>query len=478
VSKYDFRPFVPKPDYHRVVNLGRDHYEHAERAAANPRVQKMLLEPWAKLYEAPFVGITTDGTPRANLFSRKPNGAPVEAMAAAATNLLAALSPEQRKAVQFAVNAPDWRRWNNTEIYLYQYGLRLEELSESVRDGVLAVVRASLSPTGYEKTRDVMRLNLFLGELVGNTKVMGEFSYNFALFGAPSTSEPWGWQLMGHHLALNCIVVDGQLVLSPTFMGAEPNFADTGPFEHVHLFQDEENGGLALIRSLSSQQLQQAIVNHSILGTDQPPGRWHPADHPCLAGRQVDLLDGTAVAGRGEPAEHPKPRPGTGHCGVPDGHWQVRHLPEGPAVGGGEHGADPVGPVVAANEVGRAAQGHRRDVGPRPGEPAGHGGGALVPQRLHGGEFRQIATAEQVWLAAKHRPRRIVGRLSQFPRVGGPAGNRIELDDRTRGGQLLGDAADYQQVLAASEHDLPGDRRREAVGRPGDLQGQRCTGSG
>jgi hypothetical protein len=288
VSKYDFRPFVPKPDYHRVVNLGRDHYEHAQRAAASPRVQKMLLEPWAKLYEAPFVGVTTDGKPRANLFSLQPNGAPVEAMAAAATNLLAALSPEQRKAVLFPVNARDWRLWNNTEIYLYQYGLRLEELTESVREGVLAIVRASLSAKGYDKTRDVMRLNHFLGELVGNTKVMGEFSYNFALFGAPSTSEPWGWQLMGHHLALNCIVIDGQLVLSPTFMGAEPNFADTGPFAHIHLFQDEENGGLALMHSLSAHQQQQAIVNHSILGKDQPPGRWHPADHLHLGGARRD----------------------------------------------------------------------------------------------------------------------------------------------------------------------------------------------
>ena len=288
MSKYDFRPFVPKPDYHRVANLGRDHYEHAQRAAANPRVQKMLLEPWAKLYQAPFVGITTNGKPRANLFSLKPNGAPVEAMTAAATNLLAALSPDQRKAVLFAVNAPDWRAWNNTEIYLYQYGLRLEELSETTREGVLAVVRASLSARGYDKTRDVMRLNLFLGELVGNTKVFGEFSYNFALFGTPSTSEPWGWQLMGHHLALNCLVVDGQLVLSPTFMGAEPNFADTGPFAHVHLFQDEENGGLALIHALSSRQQQLAIVNHSILGNDQPPGRWHPADHLHLGGARRD----------------------------------------------------------------------------------------------------------------------------------------------------------------------------------------------
>jgi Protein of unknown function (DUF3500) len=288
VSKYDFRPYVPAPDYPRVANLGRDPYEHAERMSANPHVQKLLLEPWAKLYEQPFVGVTTDGHPLRNLYSRTPNEPPVEAMVNAVTNLLAVLSPEQRKALLFPISAPDWRRWNNTEIYFYQYGLRLEELSDGARDGVLAVVRASLSPRGFDKTRDVMRLNLFLGELLRNTKVFGEFSYNFSLFGVPSTGEPWGWQLMGHHLALNCVVVDGQLVLSPTFMGAEPNFADTGPFAHVHLFQDEENGGLALIRALTAEQRQQAIVNHSILGQDQPPGRWHPADHLHLGGARQD----------------------------------------------------------------------------------------------------------------------------------------------------------------------------------------------
>ena len=288
MSKYDFRPYVPAPDYPRVANLGRDPYEHAERMAANPHVQQLLLEPWAKLYEAPFVGVTTDGQPLRNLYARAPNGAPVEAMAAAATNLLAIVSADQRKALLFPIDARDWRRWNNTEIYFYQYGLRLEELSDVAREGVLAVVRASLSQKGYDKTRNVIELNLFLGELLGNTKVFGEFSYNFSIFGVPSTSEPWGWQLMGHHLALNCIAVDGQLVLSPTFMGAEPNFADTGPFAHVHLFQDEENGGQSPMRSLTRSQQEKAIVNHSILGKDQPPGRWHPADHLHMGGARQD----------------------------------------------------------------------------------------------------------------------------------------------------------------------------------------------
>jgi Protein of unknown function (DUF3500) len=49
-----------------------------------------------------------------------------------------------------------------------------------------------------------MKLNRFLGDLVGGAAVMGEWSYIFCLFGMPSMSEPWGWQLFGHHLVLNC----------------------------------------------------------------------------------------------------------------------------------------------------------------------------------------------------------------------------------------------------------------------------------
>jgi hypothetical protein len=101
-----------------------------------------------------------------------------------------------------------------------------------------------------------------------------------------------------------------------------------------------------------------------------------------------------------------------------------------------------------------------------------------VTQRLHGGEFGQIAAAEEVRPALEYRSRRIVGGVGQVLSVADPAGYWVELDDRARGGQLLGDATDYQQVLAAGEHDLPRDRRREMIGRPGDPQSQRRAGGG
>ena len=167
-------------------------------------------------------------------------------------------------------------------------GLRLDEISEPLRDAVLAVLRVSMSQHGYELSRDVMKLNRFLGDIVHGPAVMGEWSYIFCLFGEPSTTEPWGWQLFGHHLVLNCFVLGQQMVLTPAFWGAEPNYADHGPFKGIRLFQDEERAGLKLMRAFTPEQQKRAIVAHSMMGGDLPEGRRHFADNLHLGGAFQD----------------------------------------------------------------------------------------------------------------------------------------------------------------------------------------------
>lgn len=188
----------------------------------------------------------------------------------------------------FPVGSEQWRHWQNTELYVEHYGLRLDEVPQTLRDTVMAVLRASLSARGYALSRDVMRLNGFLGDLVGGPEVMGEWSFTFCLFGEPSLSNPWGWQLFGHHLCLNCLVLGEQMVLSPAFWGAEPSYADHGRFAGIRLFQDEERAGLALMRSFSAAQQQRAIVAHSMMGGDLPEGRRHFADNLHLGGAFQD----------------------------------------------------------------------------------------------------------------------------------------------------------------------------------------------
>jgi hypothetical protein len=285
MSRPDYRPYLPSAAQSKLA--GPTARAHAEARTRSPRARE-LFGRWDALFRQPFRGITTDGTALPGLFSLQPNGAPTESMIAAVTALTARLSPEQRAAACFPVDSQHWRKWQNTELYVEDYGLRLDAVPDALREAVMDVLRASLSASGYQKSRDVMRLNRFLGDLVGGPEVLGEWSYIFCLFGEPSPSAPWGWELFGHHLTLSCFVLGRQMVLSPTFMGAEPAYADTGPFAGITLFEDEERAGLALMRALTPYQQRQAIVAHSMMGGDLPPGRRHFADNLHLAGAHRD----------------------------------------------------------------------------------------------------------------------------------------------------------------------------------------------
>ena len=285
MSRPDYRPFVPAPGQSRIA--GETARAHAHARLQSPRAQA-LFGGLSELAKAPFTGITSDGQVLPGLFTLQPSDAPTEAMIAAAIAMLERVSPAQRAAMSFPVDSAQWRRWQNTELYVEAYGLRLDEVPDAVREAVTNVLRAGLSPCGFETTRNVMRMNRFLGDLVGCPAVLGEWSYTFCLFGTPSAREPWGWQLFGHHLCLNCLVLGRQMVLTPAFFGAEPSNADHGPFAGIDLFEDEERGGLTLMRSLSAAQQQQATVAHSMVGGDLPPGRRHFADNLHLAGAYQD----------------------------------------------------------------------------------------------------------------------------------------------------------------------------------------------
>lgn len=150
------------------------------------------------------------------------------------------------------------------------------------------VLKATLSPEGYEKAVSAMRINHFLGELVKSPAVMNEFSYNFVLFGRPSTTRPWGWSFYGHHLCLNIFLYRGQIVASPWFTGAEPNEIDAGPHAGTRIMQIEEKLGLQLMQSLSAELQASARVFVHMKDPAMPPGRWNKDDQRHLCGAYRD----------------------------------------------------------------------------------------------------------------------------------------------------------------------------------------------
>jgi Protein of unknown function (DUF3500) len=226
-----------------------------------------------RLVAEPFKGITSDGHVVPDLFPLVSTGVSTEPIRRAALEFREALSPEQRQRAQFEITSDAWRRWWNIHPFLLRHGVMLEDLDEQQREAALRLLDQTLSASGYRTARDVMRLNHTVGEITGSWTEYGEWVYFVSLFGEPSDREPWGWQIDGHHLIINCFVLGDQIVTTPMFMGSEPVVAETGIYAGTSVLQIEQNKGLELIRSLNAGQRSKAILYDSIFTDVLPPER-------------------------------------------------------------------------------------------------------------------------------------------------------------------------------------------------------------
>ncbi|MBN8731206.1 MAG: DUF3500 domain-containing protein [Acidobacteria bacterium] len=208
----------------------------------------------------PFRGITAKGTVEPGLFTVKSTGVTTEPVRKAAEAFLAALNEDQRGRTTYKVDDSEWRKWMNQHFYVRQ-GVSFLEMSEAQRESAIGLLRASLSAKGLKLTRDIMRLNHTLGELNNNDmEQYGEWRYHITVMGKPSATEPWGWQLDGHHAIVNYFVLGTQVVMSPVFVGSEPVIAESGKFKGTVILQQEQNDGLTFLRALSEEQRRKAVL--------------------------------------------------------------------------------------------------------------------------------------------------------------------------------------------------------------------------
>ena len=215
--------------------------------------------------DEPFRGVTTNGTVRTGLFPIRATGVSTADVKRAAQTFLASLSESERAATQFPVDDDEWRLWNNVHRYARQ-GVGFEDMNERQREAAFGLLRASLSAEGFEKSRNIMRLNYHLAELISNFEAYGEWLYWITIMGEPSDTEPWGWQLDGHHLVINYFVLGDQVVMTPTFMGSEPVVAQSGKYAGTNVLQEEQEKGLSFMRSLAPDQRRTATIETSKTG--------------------------------------------------------------------------------------------------------------------------------------------------------------------------------------------------------------------
>jgi hypothetical protein len=292
----DESPSIPGPHPRGLLPIV-DGVLHADLL---PEHDAWELSAALRHYRDPFVGITTDGSPLPDLYTLKDTGISARKAADAACAYLDTLEQYQRTVGRLAMDSPDWRLWTNALPVWTPKGLRLERLTDAQREAALAVIEHSLSPEGFHVVRSAMKLNAALRDYIDDYHdTLGEYTYYFTVFGEPSASEPWGWQLMGHHVDVHCVFVGTQLVLAPVFLGAEPAVGQAGRYAGLRAFDEETDRGLALRRALSTHQEDRFLQGDSMLAADLPPELAGPFDgrHLGGAGRDNLVLPPVGIAG-------------------------------------------------------------------------------------------------------------------------------------------------------------------------------------
>ena len=186
----------------------------------------------------------------------------------AVLNLLGALTPEQRKKISAPFDTPDHKEW--TYLPGDRPGLQLTELSAEQEGLVLRLLELAYSERGLADTRGIMAAEIILRELDDPMSVaetggwqgttVGE-RYFLRVLGDPSGSEPWGWRLNGHHLALHLTLVDGGVSFTPQFFGTNPATVLAGPYKGRRFLAAEQDLGFQFLHALEPGQRDLAIVS-------------------------------------------------------------------------------------------------------------------------------------------------------------------------------------------------------------------------
>ena len=184
-------------------------------------------------------------------------------MATAATDFLAALTPEQRKQATFPLESAERVRWNFIPDEMFpRNGLPLKAMTEPQRKLAQELLRSGLSERGYRTYTEIIQLENILRVMEGGKFARDPEAYRFSVFGTPAPRGTWGWRVEGHHVSLHFSVANGTAIAStPSFAGSNPAEVREGAEKGKRVLGTLEDTGRALVMALDATQRTTATIN-------------------------------------------------------------------------------------------------------------------------------------------------------------------------------------------------------------------------
>lgn len=197
-----------------------------------------------------------------------------------AKDFLTSLEPELKSRTLFTLDNPE--RYNMNYVPIDRKGPTFHDFDEKQKQLALALLKASLSEQGFQKTSQIMKLENVLRVIEKNKRLKADgnpvrdpLDYHFCIFGNPSESDYWGWRFEGHHISLNFTSTSGAIISStPSFMGTNPAVVQQKGFESQEVLKAEAALGFQLVNALTESQKQIAVISKEapsdiITGTDR-----------------------------------------------------------------------------------------------------------------------------------------------------------------------------------------------------------------
>ncbi len=190
-------------------------------------------------------------------------------MVETARQLIASLTPEQRKEALFPFQDEErffWHYVPSDDIPgMYgrpRRGLTLKAMTPAQQALAAALLSAGLSRRGFIKVTTIMSLEDILRILERDSRGRRDpEKYHFSIFGEPVPGGTWAYRIEGHHVSLHFTIVRGIAVANPTFLGANPAEVREGPRRGLRVLAAEEDKARALLDSLDPAQRQKAVVS-------------------------------------------------------------------------------------------------------------------------------------------------------------------------------------------------------------------------
>ena len=182
-----------------------------------------------------------------------------KAMAAAADAFAKSLNDGQRKKLLSQLKTPVRRQWTNLPARKDADGVRMGDLNEVQIKAACNLMAALFSRQGYNKMRNIMLAD---DQLLRNGQPRPRFgteNFSLVIFGEPSTTKPWGFQLDGHHVGVNVSIEGEKVGMSPSFIGTQPEAFKIATTE-FRPFAGEVGDAYKLMASLNDEQKAKAVI--------------------------------------------------------------------------------------------------------------------------------------------------------------------------------------------------------------------------